>query len=302
VSMPERVWVGSAAQPGPDHYRRRINRQDQVLFVRYGKWIIGAISDGCSSARMSEVGAGNLVHIAVQSCLLGIIGGVKLQDFPPFFSKAMTKGMTANIASYPFGPSYLDSIGKNQNFSYFNYPEGCPFMYLTIDELYQATLLVVCVHEDEGGVVMVRGDGSVNVNGEIVTYDYNDMPPYLAYDFALDKYPGDPHDLKFKTVHVPKAFSRLALTSDGWRWGLKETQPFGRWSITAFETWMLYENSKREADLKPPYSVHEAWMRFKPEEVNNLARLLVKKPVTDAGIVLVSDDLSGIFIERQVYE
>ncbi len=311
--MQDRVWVGSAAMPGPTHYRRRINRQDQVFYVRYGKWIVGAIADGCSAARLSEVGAGNLVHAAVQILMQSVFEGLPMDKVPDFFSAMMKKFLYSKIAAFPFGKQYLQRLGRSTEPAFWFLPKATKappanlhadaFMYLAIEELYQATLLAGLVHEDEGGIILVRGDGRVSVDGAVTVFDYNNMPPYFAYDFALDQYPGPAEDLQVKTVRVPAGFSRAAFTSDGWNWDLTQTHPFGLWNLSAFESWLLDQNNSRAQakPTKPNLTPEEAWQLYRPEEVNNLARRLVKNPITPSGVVLVTDDLSGIFVEREVF-
>lgn len=300
----DRVWVGSAAKPGPEHYRRRINCQDQVYYFRDGLWIFGADSDGCSAARMSETGAGSLVHAATQILCKAITGDIPITEILAYFSCEMHDFMYKQILSYPFGQQYLDRLritghqGRKVDLTRTdNY-----LAYEAISDMLQATLLTVCLHEERGGLILVRGDGYVYIDGSLTPFDYNDEPPYLIYDFAVDKYPGDPDDLSFKLVEVPPGFTQVGLTTDHWPWDHEKAFPFGHWHYSSFLKWLRVLNSERKEEGENPLSEEEAWRAYRPEDVDNLARQLVKKSAAERGSrgwPMFFDDISGIFIERE---
>jgi len=301
----ERVWVGSAAMPGPLHYRRRINRQDQTFFFRQGKYIFGALSDGCSASRISEVGAGGFVHAACQIFYKAIKGGLPIGAIPNYFAYEIHEFMRRQIEAYPFGRQFLEDLklylhskdkDNFQHSSTENY-----LQYQAIAEMFQATLLAICLHEDKGGLILVRGDGTVYIDGKLTAFNYDDAPPYLIYDFSFDAYEGAGDDLNFKTVKVHHDFEQVAFTSDGWPWDNQNAFPFGRWKYSAFQLWLQDKNNERVEKKLSPFSKKEAWQLYQPEEINNLARKLVKKPFYTKDKQM-TDDISAIVIEKEVIE
>jgi hypothetical protein len=312
----ERVWVGSAAMPGPLHYRRRINRQDQTFFFRQGKYIFGALSDGCSASRISEVGAGGFVHAACQIFYKAIKGNLPFDAIPGYFADEIHEFMQRQIEAYPFGKQFLQELKlyfHHENKNNIQYGMENYLQYQAIEEMFQATLLAICIHEDKGGLILIRGDGKVYIDGELTSFDYDDAPPYLIYDFSFDAYEGEHNDLTFKTVKVHHDFKQVAFTSDGWPWDNKNAFPFGRWKYSAFQLWLQDINNLRaEKELKEysesekklmQISEQDGWGSYQPEEINNLARKLVKKPfyTNDKGEdKQITDDISAIVIEKEV--
>jgi len=300
----QRVWVGSTAIQGPEHYRRRINRQDQAWLFRHGKWIFGAIADGCSQSRLSEVGAGILAYQAPQLLFKAHQGNIGLEDMAAYFETQIRKFIAKIIESFAFGQEYLIALeiehnGGNKvdtdNIEHF-------LAYNVISDLLQATLLTICLHEDKGGIVLVRGDGHVHINGELTSFDYNDQPPYGAYDFALAEYPGNPDDLCFQTLSVPEDFQTVGITTDGWPWEFEQAYPFGQWRYSKFPEWLRDINSRRGKSGKDALTESAGWLLFRPEDPSRIARKIAKNPIAIIGgekMRISTDDLAGIFIERE---
>lgn len=300
----ERVWVGSTATQGPEHYRRRINCQDQAWFFRHQKWIFGAVADGCSQSRLSEVGAGILAYNAPQLLFKAWQGNVSLEGMSSYFAAMIKAFMAANLASFAYGAEYLTAleIARNGGDRVDTDQIGHFLTYSVLSDLYQATLLTTCLHEDHGGIILVRGDGHVQINGELTSFDYNDQPPYLAYDYALDQYPGDHDDLRFQTLLIPPGFQTVGITTDGWPWEFEQAYPFGQWRYFKFPQWLRERNAYRRDRGKEELTEAEGWLLFRPEDPGRIARRLAKNPIIEIGgnpVRIVSDDLSGIFIERE---
>ncbi|MDO8512615.1 MAG: protein phosphatase 2C domain-containing protein [bacterium] len=296
-----RVWCGSAAKPGPTHYNRRKNCQDMVFSFRRDKMIVASVADGCSASSKSEAGAAQLCHAATQAMWQLVKLGVSWDIFPGAYDRLLQRYLMNAIAAYPGGAQFLSELTV--------YDRAVDLMesdnylvYAAIAEMYQATVLGVCVHEDEGGLVLVRGDAKVSLDGKLSIFDYNDMPPYLGYMLAIkgQEYPGDPADLHSKVIRVPPNFQKLGVTTDGWPWHHAPANPFGRWKWRKFETWLLDLNNRREDEDLTILSSDDAWNVYHPEEVDDLARLLVKKNTMPDGSVIFDDDISGVFIEREV--
>ncbi len=304
--MPQRLWVGPAAKPGPEHYRRRINRQDQVFFFRYDKWVIGAIADGCSNSRLSEAGAAQLVHAATQALWVLVDQGVPFEKMAGAFDRQMGAFIHQTVAAYPGGAQFLSALTIYDRKVDLSQPHNF-LVYSMVAELLQATVLAVCIHEDAGGVVLIRGDGSVQLDGKLTVFDYKNWPPYLSYLLAIkgQEYPGNPEDIHSKVIAVPSNFERLAVMTDGWPWHLgAEADPFDRWKFHLFGRWLRDENKQRQ-DANPPkrlLSEDEGWLLYRPDEVDDLARKLVKQHAEVTGTSAFTDDISGLILQKEVFQ
>ena len=301
----ERVWFGSAAKPGPEHYRRRINRQDQVWTYRMGKWLLGGLSDGCSGSPQSEAGAAQLVHAAVQVLYVLIAQqNVPISSVPGAFDRMMERFIHQSVAAYPCGQDFLTELTVRDRAINLSDP-GNYLLYSMLATTMQATVLALCVHEDAGGVVLVRGDGFVHVDGRLTKFDYNyegnSTPPYLSYGLAIkgQEYPGRPEELHSKAVVVPPGFRTVGVTSDGWPWHHPPAYPFGHWKYASFIRWLRDLNNRRADEKAPPLTEEQAWGLYRPEHVDDLARKLVKESADETtGHSIFTDDVSGIFAER----
>jgi hypothetical protein len=300
----QRIWVGSAAMQGPEHYRRRTNRQDQVFWLRYNSWIVGAIADGCSSSPMSEVGAGILVHTAVQQLVLLLSRRTPISEIPAAYDQGLRDSLHHHVSAYPLGAKLQCALVRDRNVDLGDVHNL--LAYTQVAQTLSATVLALCVHEEHGGIALISGDGSLLIDDNLQIFDYKNVPPYMSYMFAVSgqQYDGDPANLAIKTHVIPAGFSRVAITSDGWPWELgEEALPFGKWRPRAFERWLTDVNSRRSEEGHGMLTPEEGWLRYHPEEVENLTRKLVKQAATmSEDEEPFKDDLSGIFLEREVIQ
>lgn len=300
--MSKRVWLGAGAEMSPIHQKHRKNRQDMVWAKRWGPWMVGALSDGCSEADMAEIGAGNIATIAAQTLLTMAMQRINIEKGPCVFQNQFDLNFRKFLASMPLGQKYLDWLTS--------YRHGSPVklgiledMHALIARAYQATLLAVLCHEELGGFIVARGDGSINVDGEItVLENFKDNegrpnPPYLAYDYSPIDYPGPKEHLEFTTKVLSPDFKFAAIASDGWHWDFPR-QPFGRYQPDSFGDYIGSQNAERSHAGLPLLTEQEAWEKYNPEHIENLLRWTGKQKALN-GEPIVDDDMALIVIEKE---
>lgn len=103
-------WFG----PGTDLLHVERGCQDYAQTIRKANHVMVALSDGCSDSKNTDVGARELIRVALDECLAGITIYIPLNDiqsFPLVQSSALSHQIVSHIQpSYAvYGPNYLDA-------------------------------------------------------------------------------------------------------------------------------------------------------------------------------------------------
>jgi hypothetical protein len=147
---------------GRDHRMVPKNNQDSWAIWRYEDQTIAIVADGCGSGKHSEVGA----KLGVQ--MLGAALRKEYAWHRRINWRRVQRSMLTN----------LDTVAQAMGGDYRKVVED----YLLF------TLMGVVIDESHA-VFFVLGDGSMIVNGDVVSVGpfQNNMPPYLGYGLILDE-------------------------------------------------------------------------------------------------------------------
>lgn len=154
---------------GKDHHVsiQPRNCQDAAAFsvitIEGIRYILAAVSDGCSGSRCSEVGAWMLAPYAVNEMALMLSGGIPVGEIPTML--------------FPRAEGYLRTLAGGV---YFPGPNAARQMYEFMKERLTCTLLGMVMSPGEGRI-FAAGDGQFALGGEFTVIDQANRPHYLAY-------------------------------------------------------------------------------------------------------------------------
>lgn len=169
------------------------NRQDMtgVHFVNNGGVleVAFAIHDGSSDGETTEVGAGLLAQTAcVQLALLVNKYGIDSPEVEFEMYAWYLRAIRAAITVHPFGELYLSCLdGERERGILMDIDSSAELttVYNWIKQNFQFCI-VLGYFSPEGLRTLQRGDGGYYVDGEIITSQYDDVPPYIGYHFYPD--------------------------------------------------------------------------------------------------------------------
>jgi hypothetical protein len=189
--------VSTGSVIGEGHARAGRNNQDGVAVSGNNDLIVVAITDGCSSAKSSEVGA--------------LMGARWLAEWVPAF-----------MTFAPDDAGLLESVRKGLlEFIYQTARSLHPHsgeLALAVEEFFLFGFLVAVV-DAERVRIFGLGDGVFSVNGKVTVLDPGptNAPPYLSYELVRDSVVGDPGplDLVLHYSGPTRELNSLVIGTDG---------------------------------------------------------------------------------------
>lgn len=158
------------------------------------KWYVGAVLDGCSSAKDSYFASALFVKLIAKAC-----------KTIPYISKIQPE-----FTIESFTPKTLGEFILNQTFEGLKKEHN----HLLLDDIeLLSTLLLAVVHRTERSAwVNVSGDGFLAINNELIEIDQKNVPDYMAYHLELSF--DDWFQSHTQSYEIDN-FERLHITTDG---------------------------------------------------------------------------------------
>lgn len=175
--------IAAGTVAGVSHQRAGRNSQDGFAYERRGDVIVAVVTDGCGSARHSEVGAKLGARIAARALL----------DAAP--TRAWNDAAAAIARSLrAVGAMIADDVRASA-------------------EEYLLFTIVAAVVTPERTTILSAGDGMFAINGErhVIGPFENNAPPYLGYAVA----DGDDASLTVEREMATACVESIALATDG---------------------------------------------------------------------------------------
>ena len=194
-----------------------------------GNWLIGAVFDGCSSAKESYFASALAAKLVNKAC-----------KTLPYLTK-----IQPDLVLNELTPQYIGEFILSQVFSDMK-SANKKFLIDEIELL--TTILLAVVNTDTNKAwINISGDGYFSVDNEIVEVNQNNIPDYLSYHFDLsfDKWLNN--HTQSHTIH---RFSTLSISTDGIGklMTVKGTKPKKIDAITTF-----LDNQHRRYTLEETY-------------------------------------------------
>ena len=182
--------VAGGSVIGRDDVDKGQNSHDAYDFVHIGKGIVAVVCDGCGSGKHSEVGAKIAARI-VSHELARMLSRNTINLHRLKITLISNMAVIANGMGY----SMSDIIGD-----YFLYT-------------------VICAIIDSKNTRIIGfGDGAYVLNGHVNNIDYDNVPPYIAYNITgSSAFEKDPELADFRVLEtIPTGFlGSLIIGSDG---------------------------------------------------------------------------------------
>jgi len=159
--------LNSAIHIGHDHIFERKNLQDFCKIATVNNTTYGIICDGCSEGTNSEIGAN----------LLGTFILKKLQQLN---AQQQIKSDLATILTHSVY-TYIDEFLRN--LMIFDISEQVDFIKNNL----LATFIFFII-DDINTLIGRCGDGVIVINNDVIKFDQDNSPHYLAYGNIPDKY------------------------------------------------------------------------------------------------------------------
>lgn len=157
-------------------------------------WHVGAVMDGCSSAKESYFAASLISKLIAKAC-----------KTIPYLNKVQP-----HLSITELSPKSLGEFILNQVF------EGLKEAHnqFLLDEIeLLSTLIISIVHRtNRSAWINISGDGFIAINDELIEIDQNNTPDYMAYH--LDMKYDDWLTKHTKTFEIDN-FEKLHISSDG---------------------------------------------------------------------------------------
>lgn len=157
-------------------------------------WYIGAVFDGCSSAKESYFAATLMAKLVSKAC-----------KTLPYLSKIQPEFKLAETS-----PKIIGEFILNQVFEGFKKAHN-QFLLDEI-ELLSTIILAVAHGTHRIGWINISGDGFIAINDELIEIDQNNVPDYLSYHLNLgfDEWLKD----HTKSYEIDR-FEKLHIATDG---------------------------------------------------------------------------------------
>lgn len=169
--------------------------EDAIFHTKLSEsWLVGAVFDGCSSAKDSYFASALAAKLVKKACktlpyLSKIQPDLILEDLTPQY-----------IGEFITSQVFHDMKAVNRKF--------------LIDEIELLTTILIAVvnSKTKEAWINISGDGYFAIDNEIVEIDQNNMPDYLTYhlDLSFDKWL-----VNHTQSHVINKFERLSIATDG---------------------------------------------------------------------------------------
>lgn len=158
------------------------------------KWFVGAVMDGCSSAKESHFASALFGKSLRKSC-----------SMLPRMKHITTDFDLKLMDSEAIGEFILGQLFEDVK----KIRKG---LFLEIEELLSTILLLVFDRQDKAAWVNISGDGIVTCNGATEEIDQNNIPDYLGYHLDIkfdDWYRNHTRTMEFEDV------SDISISTDG---------------------------------------------------------------------------------------
>lgn len=156
--------IYSAIQIGDYHQN---NCEDHLYIGEYGKnKILCAVMDGCTTALESHFASGLVRKILKKICIEKGYKEFIEQNVVQLNTEENLKSILRNLLNEL-------KIIKNQ-------------LMLDSKELLTTLIIMLIDKDNEQGIVLVIGDGFVNINGKITEFEQDNKPDYLGFHLSED--------------------------------------------------------------------------------------------------------------------
>lgn len=201
--MPPRFTLKTGKVIGRDHILAGRNCQDSLktvaLTIRSEIFLIGWISDGCSSGAHNEVGSNLATEFLINQSELYLQDETIVELIPLFLFEDLLNFLKINLSSQALKTPQKQALYIND------------FLLFTT---------VGFIIGPKHGLVMAYGDGLAIINDKVHKREFNDESPYVGYLLTDPKFlspsrrpiPSEFDVYSFKTVDL----KRLAVGSDAW--------------------------------------------------------------------------------------
>ncbi len=201
--MSPKFTIKSGKVTGRGHILSGRNCQDSLktvsLTIKNETFLIGWISDGCSSGSHNEVGSNLGTEFLINQSELYLQEELPVEIIPLFLFEDLLQFLRTNLSS--------QSLKTPQKQA----------MYINDFLLFTTVGFII---GPKYGLIMAYGDGLVIINDEVYKREFDDESPYMGYLLTDPKYlsptrrpiPNEFDIYSFKTADL----KRLAIGSDVW--------------------------------------------------------------------------------------
>jgi hypothetical protein len=204
--------INPATIIGRNHRLMQQNCQDTAVAIKLSDEIaFGLVFDGCGSKHKDKTGTFSS-HNEVGAHLLGAFAAAFLRkqltmnrQHTPITNQQLAAEVVAQL--YQACVTYLDCLVSLHPFT--NEAERRCFIATNL-----LSTIVGFVVTPQTAVCFWSGDGTLCINGELISLDSNNRPEYLAYQLLGSEGNGRFNQL---TIHQRNQLEWLAVATDGWK-------------------------------------------------------------------------------------
>jgi hypothetical protein len=190
------MLIQTASSLGRHHRTHEINCQD-AWAVQNGtrpngkRYVVACVSDGCGSGSHSEIGAHLLVNVLCSQAAKRLEHGEQAQNLPLSLLRKAAQQLE----------NYTKMVcGSND-----------PYQRTQFVARYLLATLIVLIHDQDHVVIFAQGDGLAVLNDEIISFEQNNEPAYLAYSLLGKQIPW----LSALVIRPAHEVQRAAISTDG---------------------------------------------------------------------------------------